>query len=72
MHRFRCFVCDKALGKNPRRADTGEDQWVFVGSECYKLVQAAGSKGFEACPNGVRLWELTRARIQYFEQKGLL
>lgn len=41
-----CFVCDKRLGKNPRRADTHEDQTVYVGSECYKLIQDAGELGY--------------------------
>jgi hypothetical protein len=72
MAKFRCFLCNKVLGKNPRRADTHEDQWVFVGSECYTQIREAGAAGLEACPNGVRLWELTRDRITYFEQKGLL
>ena len=61
----KCFACDKKLGKNPHIVDTRDDQTVYVGSECYKLVMMAGEKGFrpnlwdKEIPNGnLRLYPL--------------
>lgn len=68
----KCFACDRKLGRNPRRADTREDQWVFVGSECYKLIRVAGEAGWQPPLGGPRLYVLTRERINYFVKKGML
>lgn len=53
----KCFACDKRLGSKPAIVDTRDDQTVFVGSECYKKIKAAGEKGYK--PAGcMRLWTL--------------
>jgi len=67
-----CFACGRILGRNPRRADTLEDQWVFIGSECYKLIRAAGAAGWQPPKGGPRLYVLTRARIDYFCSKDMM
>lgn len=54
----RCFACDRALGRNPYRVDTRDDQTVFVGVECYRLVAAAGEAGYQPPRGGPRLWLL--------------
>lgn len=46
----RCFLCGRKLGKHPTLADTRDDQLVFIGSECAKLVNSAGDKGYDG-PN---------------------
>ena len=69
----RCFICNRKLGKNPRRADTHEDQWVFIGSECYQLIRDAGVEGYQASQkSGLRLYPMTIKRMRYFGSKGLL
>ena len=65
----RCFACGRKTGKNPRVADTHEDQSVFVGSECYKLIRAAGDEGYQPPLGGPRLWLLTPERQAYFIAK---
>lgn len=42
----RCFACGRAVGQSPKMADTRDDQIVFVGRECYKLIVAAGADGY--------------------------
>lgn len=53
-----CYACGKKLGRNPHRADTRDDQWVFVGSECYKEIKAAGEQGWRYAHGGPRLYLL--------------
>ena len=67
----RCFVCGRKLGKTPYVADTHEDQTVYVGSECRKLVHDAGQNGLKVGPgaNGLRLYVLTPERQAYFVAK---
>lgn len=67
----KCFACGRKLGKNPRQVDTGEDQKPSVGSECFKLILAAGAAGYQPPTGGPRLWVLTPAREAYFKEKGL-
>jgi hypothetical protein len=42
-----CFACGRRLGKKPHLADTRDAQKVFVGSECYKKILAAGDAGWQ-------------------------
>ena len=53
-----CFACGKKLGKAPRLVDTRDDQTVYIGRECYKLVVAAGAEGYQPPRGGPRLWLL--------------
>ena len=53
-----CFACDRKLGRNPKLVDTRDDQTVYVGTECYKLVMAAGEKGYQPPAGGPRLYPL--------------
>lgn len=52
----RCFACGRAVGQSPKMADTRDDQIVFVGRECYKLIVAAGADGYQPPTGGPRLW----------------
>lgn len=51
-----CFACDRKLGKNPKMADTRDGQTVFVGTECFKLIEQAGDEGYQPPTGGPRLW----------------
>lgn len=63
---MKCFACDRKLGKNPKVADTRDDQWVYVGRECYKHILAAGSVGWQPPKGGPRLFILDNAaRLVY-------
>ena len=42
----KCFACDKKLGINPAIADTKDDQYVFVGTDCYQKIKKAGAEGY--------------------------
>ena len=57
----KCFACDRPLGKNPARVDTRDAQTVYVGSECAKLVAAAGDAGYQPPRGGPRLYPITKA-----------
>ena len=67
----RCFVCRRKLGRNPYLADTGEDQAVYVGSECAKKIIASGEEGWMPGLDGseVRLWAMTEERAKYFKDR---
>lgn len=52
----RCFACGRILGRNPALVDTRDGQTVFVGTECFKKVQAAGEDGYQPPKGGPRLW----------------
>jgi len=56
-----CFACGRKLGKSPYLADTRDDQTVYVGSECAKLIKSAGEQGYQPPLGGPRLYPLTHA-----------
>jgi hypothetical protein len=62
-HTRKCFACGRKLGSNPYPVDTRDDQWVYVGSECYKLIMRAGLEGYQPPLGGPRLYVLTREDI---------
>lgn len=53
-----CFACGRKLGKNPKLVDTRDDQTVFVGRECFKLIVTAGENGYQPPSGGPRLYLL--------------
>lgn len=55
----KCFACGRTLGKHPRLVSTRDEQLVYVGSECYKLVVQADEKGYQPPRGGPRLYLLT-------------
>lgn len=61
----RCFACGKKLGKRKAHgAHTDDEQNVFVGSECYKLILAAGRKGYQPKRGGPRLFPDWRTKTK--------
>ncbi len=69
----KCFACGRRLGSNPYPADTRDDQVVYVGSECYKLIKAAGEAGWKPPLGGPRLWAInSRQRVNELIRKGVL
>ena len=54
----RCFACDRQLGKTPRLVDTRDGQTVYVGSECFKHIEAAAELGWQPSKGGPRLYLL--------------
>lgn len=57
MNGDKCFACGRKLGKIPAQAIT-EDyaQAVFVGLNCFKLIKAAGSRGYQPPLGGPKLY----------------
>jgi hypothetical protein len=60
----RCFACNKRLGKNPALVDTRDGQFVFVGSECFRLIKKAGESGYQPAMGGPRLYTLPKGMTQ--------
>ena len=57
--KWRCFACDRIIQRKvPFQADTRDDQIVYVGPECFKLVSAAGDAGYQPPKGGPRLYPL--------------
>jgi hypothetical protein len=54
----KCYACDRTLGKKPRLVDTRDAQAVYVGRECYKMIEAAGERGYQPPRGGPRLYLL--------------
>lgn len=65
----RCFACGRKLGKKPHIVDTLEDQFPPVGSECFKLIEKAGTKGYQPSTGGPRLYLLTEERKRYANER---
>jgi hypothetical protein len=58
--RERCFACGRLIQRpDPHRADTRDDQIVFVGPECYRMVVAAGEAGYQPPLGGPRLFPVS-------------
>lgn len=55
-----CFACDRKLGKNPKMADTRDNQIVYVGINCYKHIEDAGETGYQPPLGGPRLYPLPK------------
>lgn len=56
----KCFACGRKTGKTPQLVDTRDDQLVYVGSECFKLIQSAENQGYQPPHGGPRLWLIQR------------
>jgi len=57
---MKCFACSKKLGANPNIAICEDEQWVFVGSECFKQIVAQSRieavKGWQPPAGGPKLY----------------
>jgi hypothetical protein len=67
----KCFACGRRLGARPAEADTYDDQWVYVGRECYKLIQSYGEAGYQPLSGGPKLYILTEARRSHYRTRGM-
>lgn len=54
----KCFACDRKLGRSPELVDTRDDQKVFVGSDCFRLIVDAGEVGYQPPKGGPRLYKV--------------
>lgn len=63
----RCFACNRILGKNPHLVDTRDDQLVYVGKECFKLVVKAGEEGYRYPGIGPKLWLVKTEDLQKWQ-----
>jgi hypothetical protein len=63
----RCFICNRKVSISAFKADTREDQWVYVGTECRKLITSEGYK----MANGPTLYPMSNDRWQYFVSRGM-
>lgn len=52
----KCYACDRKLGKSPTLVRCEDEQTVFVGRECLKLIKAAGTAGYQPPKGGPRLY----------------
>lgn len=68
----KCFACDRKLGKSPQLVDTRDDQTVYVGSECFKLIAAAGKQGYQPPKGGPRLWLLSNGNSNHHNGSAAL
>ncbi len=53
---IKCFACDRVITTKPHVADTRDSQIVYVGSECFKHIAAAGEEGYQPPRGGPRLY----------------
>ncbi len=56
--RALCFCCGRRLGRNPALVTCRDEQDVFVGSECFGAIRAAGAEGYQPPTGGPRLFTL--------------
>lgn len=55
----KCFACDRKLSRSYALVGTRDDQLVYVGSECFKLIAASGDEGYQPPKGGPRLYPIT-------------
>lgn len=67
MKHRKCFICGRSVSQMAFKADTHEDQWVYVGSECRKLITEQGYQ----TKNGPKLFPMSDTRWQYFVSRGM-
>ena len=60
----KCFACGRKLGETPMLVDTRDDQLVYVGRECAKLVIASGEAGYQPPLGGPRLYALAQCKTK--------
>lgn len=60
----RCFACDRPLSPNPYPVSCVDDQWVYVGVNCWRMVRAAGSDGYQPPKGGPRLFPLRPEHLE--------
>lgn len=53
--RVKCFACGRKLGQNPYHAVTIDDQLVKIGTECRKMILAAGEDGWQPAKGGPKI-----------------
>lgn len=53
-----CFACGRKLGRNPALVTCADEQDVFVGTECARLVMKGGAEGWQPPKGGPRLFAL--------------
>lgn len=51
----KCFACGKKTSK-PTLVTCIDDQDVFVGRECFKLIKKAGKYGYQPSQGGPKLY----------------
>lgn len=68
----KCFLCSRPMKSSRYVVDTGEDQAVVVGSDCFKKINDAGKAGLKVPDSGVRLYPMTAKRKAYFESRKML
>ena len=52
---MKCFICNRKLGRKPALVVCQDDQTVYIGRECYKLVANTGKAGYQP-EHGPRLY----------------
>jgi len=57
-HIEKCYACNRKLGKTPHLVTCCDEQTVYVGRECYKLIVAGGKQGYQPPLGGPRLYLL--------------
>jgi hypothetical protein len=57
--RSKCFACEKPVGAKSHLAFTPDGQSVYVGRECYNLIESAGDRGWQPPKGGPRLYTLS-------------
>ena len=67
----RCFACGKPIAGVKHFVDTHEDQFPWVGPDCFKAIKRAGEAGYQPAKGGPRLWVVTPERQAYAIAKGL-
>ena len=64
---MKCFACDRKC-KNPALAQTTDGQYVFIGTECLRLIKKAGSGGWQPPKGGPRLREIGKLTVQELDR----
>lgn len=59
----KCFACDRLLRK-PYRVRCEDEQFPFVGPECFKKVVKAGKDGYQPPKGGPRLFKISQELLE--------
>lgn len=57
-----CYACGRPLRGRGRLVGCKDDQAVYVGSDCFRMIRNAGTEGYQPPRGGPRLYLLEFTR----------
>ena len=60
----KCFACNRVIKRIPIKADTRDEQIVYVGPECHRKIIKAGEMGYQPPLGGPKLYPVKKSMAE--------